>query len=77
MPLQQVSAVAGIRKNGQEQPKEREYERIFEEAKEEEKKKEQEAAYEKKKGFGRVSCCYGKHALELGFAEVSLFDQTR
>lgn len=77
MPVRQVSAVAGVQKNGGEQTKEREFERIFEMARANEKEKAQEAADKKKSGFGNISCCYGKHAMELGFEEPPIFDTIR
>lgn len=77
MPVRQVSAIAGIQKNGGEQAKEREFERIFEAAKENEKQKSREVAAKKKFGFCNISCCYGKHAMELGFEEQPIFDTTR
>ena len=77
MPIRQVSAVAGVQKHGGEQSKEREFERIFEAAAEREKKKAEQAVPVKKSGFGAVSCCYGKHAMELGFEEMSTFDKIR
>lgn len=77
MPVQQVTAVAGIQKNSREQTREREFERIFEAEKAKEKSRAQEAAAAKKSGFGQISCCYGKHAMELGFAEQPIFDAVR
>lgn len=77
IPVRQVSAVAGVQEHGGEQSKEREFERIFEAAKEREKKKAEQAVSVKKSGFGNISCCYGKHAMELGFAEPPVFDKIR
>ena len=74
LSIQQVAAVAGVQKNGGEQEKEREFERIFEATKAKEKQKEIPA---KKSGFGRISCCYGKHAMELGLIEQPIFDEIR
>lgn len=74
LSIQQVSAIAGIQKNGSEQAKEREFERIFEAAKIKGRQKETTT---KKSGFGKISCCYGKHAMELGFAEQPIFDKIR
>lgn len=74
LSIQQIAAIAGIQKNGGEQTKEREFERIFESAKAKEKQKE---ASTKKSGFSRISCCYGKHAMELGFIEQPIFDEFR
>lgn len=71
-----VMAVAGVQKSGGEQAKEREYERIFEAAKRKEKERE-ETPSRKQSGFGRISCCYGKHAMELGFSELPVFDEVR
>ena len=77
MPVQQVSAVAGVQKQGGEQSREREFERIFEASKAKEKETMTEAAATKKTGYGNISCCYGKHAMELGFAEQPIFDAIR
>lgn len=76
MPVRQVSAVSGVQKNGGEQSKEREFERIFEAAEEREKKKAEQVSV-KKSGFGTISCCYGKYAMELGFEEPPIFDKIR
>lgn len=75
VPIQQVAAIAGIQKDSREQTKEQEYERIFEEAKA--KEKEQENTSVRKRGFRKVSGCYGKHAMELGFTELPIFDEIR
>lgn len=77
MPIQQVTKVAGIEKHGGEQTKEQEFERIFKAAKANQKEKEQKTANEKKSGFSLISCCYGKHAKELGFVEQPIFDTIR
>ncbi len=74
LSIQQVAAIAGIQKNGSEQSKEREFERVFETAKAKERQKEVST---KKSGFGRISCCYGKRAMELGFIEQPIFDELR
>ena len=70
-----IMAVTGVQKSGGQQAKEREYERIFEAAKRKEKEREETAS--RKSGFGRISCCYGKHAMELGFTELPIFDEIR
>jgi hypothetical protein len=77
VPIQQVAAIAGIQKDSKEQEKEQEYESIFEAAKAKEKEKEQENTSVRKPGFRKVSGCYGKHAMELGFAEFPVFDEIR
>jgi hypothetical protein len=77
VPIQQVAAIAGIQKDSREQTKEQEYESIFEEAKAREKEKERENTSVRKPRFGKMSGCYGKHAMELGFAELSIFDEIR
>lgn len=74
LSIQQVAAIAGIQKNGSEQSKEREFERVFETVKAKEKQKEVST---RKNGFGRISCCYGKRAMELGFIEQPIFDELR
>jgi hypothetical protein len=77
VPVQQVAAIVGIQKDSGEQTKEQEYERIFEEAKAKEKEKEQENTSLRKPGFRKISGCYGKHAMELGFTEFPVFDEVR
>ena len=60
MPVRQISAVAGVQKNGGEQSKEREFERIFEAAQEREKKKAEQEVSVKKSGFGSLPVILAK-----------------
>ena len=76
MPVQQISAVASVQKQGGEQSREREFERIYEASKVCRKEPEAEPAT-KKTGYGNISCCYGKHAIELGFVQQPIFDAIR
>jgi len=78
MPVQQIQAVGAVQENGGEQSRERDFQRIFDNAKAAERKKAQAAMRGKAKNrFSSLPVGYGKHAAELGFAELPTFDMWR
>jgi len=74
MPVQQIQAIAGACRDGGNQTKEREFERIYNAAKTNVRKTDKRSGQKRGYGFSQISCVYGKRAVELGFAGQPVID---